>query len=77
MNKDSFLLQVVAENVEKQKAIEAEKRKSYTSWLGPHSYLFIENFFPVWKAKRSQAEHEAILHKYTNQTEPKLSLQSS
>ena len=65
MNKDSLILQLVAENVERQKAEEAEKQKSLTKWLGPGNHMFIENFFSPWKAKKSQREHEAILNKYT------------
>ena len=73
MNQDSLILKLVAERIEQQKLEEAEKRKSY-SWLGSNSFIFIDHFFSPWKAKKSQREHEAILNKYLNQTEPKPTL---
>ena len=64
MNQDSLILKLVAERIEKQKQEESERQKTYTNWLGAHSFIFIEHFFSPWKAKKSQREHEAILNKY-------------
>lgn len=66
MDKDSLLLQIVAEQVEKQKLAQAERQKQYINWLGPGNHIFIEQWFSPYQTKKSQLEHETILAKYTS-----------
>lgn len=61
MNKESFLLQVVAEQVEKEKLEEAEKQKSITKWLGPGNHLFLTWYMDTLRSKKSWKQFEEIL----------------